>query len=101
MGVFRAQGVVASVGLEEVRIGCCEGMVKGELYGRRGHLVIKVGESAHIERGWVAIGVDDGLPVACVAMEKVVCVLPVMKELGFRSDKGRRGEQEDDVVLLL
>ena len=41
------------------------------------------------------------MPVAGISTQKIVGVLPVPKELGFRSDKGGRREREDEVLLLL
>ena len=101
MGMLWAEGVVAGSGSVDVRVSCCESMVKGELNGGRGGAAVPTREGAFVERGWFAVWADDRLPVASVSSKEVEGILPVAKELGFGCDEGGGRERENNVLLLL
>ena len=63
--------------------------------------MVETEEGAFVKGGWFAVGADDRLPVAGILMQKIECVLPVAKELGFGCDKRGGREQEDDELLFL
>ena len=101
MGVLRTKGVVACMGSEKIWVGGGESVIKGKLDSRGYGLAIKVWEGAFVKGGWVTIWTDDRLPITCITTKKVICILPVAKELGFGCDEGGGREREDDVLLLL
>jgi len=82
--MLRAQGVVASVSAEDVGVCNGEGMIESELDCRGESAAIFAGYSALYERGWFAVGTNDGLPYTGITSKEIKLLLHHAQELGFR-----------------